>query len=128
MHIFPLNQLAQFNDKSPGVQVIARSGPARHVLFSFQAGQSLPEHTTSSQIAVQVVSGQLTFTLHGETRELEPGQLLLLEAGVPLVFSSLLVGVASLCDVRKLGRMGGKTLALYLCTRSSTSFVGWRVI
>ncbi len=83
MHIFPLNQLAQFNDKSPGVQIIARSGPARHVLFSFQAGQSLPEHTTSSQITVQVVSGQLTFTVRGETRELAPGQLLLLEAGVP---------------------------------------------
>lgn len=35
---------------------------------------------------------------------------------VPLVFASLLVGVASLGDIRKLGRLGGRTLALYLTT------------
>ena len=35
---------------------------------------------------------------------------------VPLVFSSLLVGIASLGDIRKLGRMGGRTLGVYLLT------------
>ena len=35
---------------------------------------------------------------------------------VPLVFASLLVGTASLNDVRKLGRIGGKTIAFYMCT------------
>ena len=35
---------------------------------------------------------------------------------VPLVFASLLVGTASLNDIRKLGRIGGKTLIYYLCT------------
>jgi len=35
---------------------------------------------------------------------------------VPLVFASLLVGTASLDDIRKLGRIGAKTLAYYLCT------------
>ena len=35
---------------------------------------------------------------------------------VPLVFCSLLVGVASLGDVRKLGRLGGKTIGIYLVT------------
>jgi len=35
---------------------------------------------------------------------------------VPLVFASLLVGTASLNDIRKLGRIGAKTLAYYLCT------------
>lgn len=43
---------------------------------------------------------------------------------VPLVFSSLLVGVASLGDVRKLGRMGGKTLGLYLCTTAVAVTIG----
>ncbi|MEZ4434342.1 MAG: dicarboxylate/amino acid:cation symporter [bacterium] len=43
---------------------------------------------------------------------------------VPLVFSSLLVGVASLGDVRKLGRMGGKTLGLYLCTTAIAVTIG----
>lgn len=33
---------------------------------------------------------------------------------VPLIFASLLVGVASLGDLRKLGRIGGKTFAFYI--------------
>lgn len=43
---------------------------------------------------------------------------------VPLVFASLLVGVASLGDVRKLGRMGGKTLGLYLMTTAIAVTIG----
>jgi Na+/H+-dicarboxylate symporter len=43
---------------------------------------------------------------------------------VPLVFSSLLVGVASLGDVRKLGRLGGKTIGLYLVTTAIAVTIG----
>lgn len=43
---------------------------------------------------------------------------------VPLVFSSLLVGVASLGDVRKLGRLGSRTLALYLGTTAIAVTIG----
>ena len=46
---------------------------------------------------------------------------------VPLVFSSLLVGVASLGDVRKLGRLGGKTLGLYLLTTAVAVTIGLMV-
>ena len=35
---------------------------------------------------------------------------------VPLVFFSLVVGIASLGDVRKLGRMGGRTLGFFMMT------------
>ncbi len=35
---------------------------------------------------------------------------------VPLVMASLIVGTASLGDITKLGRIGGKTVAYYLCT------------
>jgi len=35
---------------------------------------------------------------------------------VPLVFVSIVCGVASLDDLARLGRVGGKTLGLYLCT------------
>lgn len=43
---------------------------------------------------------------------------------VPLVFASLLVGVASLGDVRKLGRLGSKTLGLYLATTALAVTIG----
>jgi Na+/H+-dicarboxylate symporter len=43
---------------------------------------------------------------------------------VPLVFASLLVGVASLGDVRKLGRLGGKTLGYFLLTTTLAISIG----
>jgi Na+/H+-dicarboxylate symporter len=43
---------------------------------------------------------------------------------VPLVFSSLLVGVASLGDIRKLGRLGVRTLVLYLGTTAIAVSIG----
>ena len=83
MYIFNLHELAHFGDNKPNVKMIARSGHARQILFSFRAGQGLREHTTSSQIAVQVVSGQLTFETADKSQVLTPGQLILLEADVP---------------------------------------------
>jgi len=43
---------------------------------------------------------------------------------VPLVFSSLLVGVASLGDVRKLGRLGSRTILLYTATTAVAVSLG----
>ena len=43
---------------------------------------------------------------------------------VPLVFASLLVGTASLGDIRKLGRMGVKTIAYYLTTTALAITIG----
>jgi len=46
---------------------------------------------------------------------------------VPLVFASLLVGVASLGDIRKLGRVGGKTLGYFLITTTLAITIGLTV-
>jgi Na+/H+-dicarboxylate symporter len=43
---------------------------------------------------------------------------------VPLVFASLLVGVAGLGDPRKLGRLGGKTIGLYFVTTACAVTIG----
>jgi Na+/H+-dicarboxylate symporter len=43
---------------------------------------------------------------------------------VPLVAASLLIGTASLGDLRKLGRMGGKTVAYYLGTTAVAVTIG----
>jgi len=43
---------------------------------------------------------------------------------VPLVFASLLVGTASLGDIRKLGRMGVRTIAYYLTTTALAITIG----
>ena len=43
---------------------------------------------------------------------------------IPLVVASLLAGTASLADIRKLGRLGGKTIAYYLCTTALAVTMG----
>ena len=47
---------------------------------------------------------------------------------VPLVLFSLVAGVASLKDTAKLGRIGGKTIALYLCTTAIAISIGLLVV
>ena len=43
---------------------------------------------------------------------------------VPLVLSSLIVGVASLGDLKALGRIGVKTVVLYLLTTAAAIAIG----
>ncbi len=43
---------------------------------------------------------------------------------MPLVFASLVTGIASLADVSKLSRMGGKTIAIYLLTTVFSITIG----
>lgn len=43
---------------------------------------------------------------------------------VPLVFASLVVGASSVGDVKKLGRIGGKTMAYYLMTTAIAVTIG----
>ena len=43
---------------------------------------------------------------------------------VPLVFASLIIGVCGLGDVKKIGRIGTKTLAYYLGTTAFAIFLG----
>jgi proton glutamate symport protein len=46
---------------------------------------------------------------------------------IPLVVSSLMVGTASLGDIRKLGRLGGKTVAFYMTTTAVAVTIGLAV-
>ena len=43
---------------------------------------------------------------------------------VPLVLSSLITGVASLSDLKKLSRIGGKTITIYIVTTAISVTIG----
>ena len=43
---------------------------------------------------------------------------------VPLVLASLITGVASLSDLKELSRIGGKTIAIYVCTTAVSVTIG----
>jgi DAACS family dicarboxylate/amino acid:cation (Na+ or H+) symporter len=47
---------------------------------------------------------------------------------VPLVFASVTTGVASLGDLRRIGRIGGKTLLIFLATTSLAVVVGLTLV
>ena len=47
---------------------------------------------------------------------------------MPLVFASLVTGIASLADVRKLSRMGGRTIGIYMLTTVVSITIGLLVV
>ena len=53
---------------------------------------------------------------------------LLLLIAVPLVLASLITGIASLADLQKLSRIGGKTIAIYLGTTFVALLIGLSVV
>jgi quercetin dioxygenase-like cupin family protein len=81
--VFDVRKLARFREEGPSVQVLSDIGAARLVLFAFKAGQQLKEHTTSSQLLVQVLRGRITFTSAGNSIRLQAGMVLQVEAQVP---------------------------------------------
>ncbi|MBT8441625.1 MAG: dicarboxylate/amino acid:cation symporter [Gammaproteobacteria bacterium] len=44
--------------------------------------------------------------------------------GVPLVLGSLVTGIASLSDIKKLSRIGGRTIAIYIVTTAVAVIIG----
>jgi quercetin dioxygenase-like cupin family protein len=55
----------------------------RVVVFAFDAGQELTEHTAAAPALVQVVSGRLRLTLGSETTEVGPGSWVHMPAQLP---------------------------------------------
>lgn len=53
---------------------------------------------------------------------------LLMFVAIPLVLASLIVGAASLGDIRHVGRLGGKTMLFYLCTITAAITVGLTLV
>ncbi len=64
-------------------RTVFTGGPARLVLFGFDAGQELTEHTSPHHAFVQILSGRCEFTLAGNARELKAGDLLYMPPGLP---------------------------------------------
>lgn len=62
---------------------VLRAEGARVVMFAFDAGQELSEHTAAVPALLQVLSGRLSVTASGRTVELAPGGLIHLPTRLP---------------------------------------------
>ena len=73
-------------DVQPGstvTKVIEKDGPLRLVLFAFDEGEELTEHTASVPVVLQIVSGSVTVGASGATHLLTLDGWLYLEANEP---------------------------------------------
>jgi len=56
---------------------------AKIVLFGLAGGQEMSRHTAASAAIVEILQGQVRFTLDGEEKELSIGSWVFMEANVP---------------------------------------------
>lgn len=64
-------------------RVVEKDGPLRLVLFAFDEGEELTEHTASVPVVLQVISGSVTVGASGESHRLTSGGWVYLEASEP---------------------------------------------
>lgn len=72
-HADLLDLLPVIPDNSIVSRTVYKDDRVKAVLFGFAAGQSLSEHKAVQSAILQIVSGEATITLAGETREAKAG-------------------------------------------------------
>jgi quercetin dioxygenase-like cupin family protein len=70
-------------------RTLLRTASGRVVLFGFDAGQELTEHTSPHHALVQVLTGRCEWKLGGETRTLQAGDLLYMPPHLPHAVKAL---------------------------------------
>jgi quercetin dioxygenase-like cupin family protein len=81
--VLSLPQETQFAANGIVSRLLFRSPTTRVVLFGFDQGQELSEHTSTSHALIQVLSGSCEFSLEGTPRRLKAGDLLYLPPNLP---------------------------------------------
>ena len=82
-HIADLAPLIEVAPESTVSRTALRAEGVRIVLFSFDTGQELTEHTAAVPILLQVLDGRLRVGADGQHVELAPGGLVHIGARVP---------------------------------------------
>jgi quercetin dioxygenase-like cupin family protein len=78
-----LPSLIDVTPESTVSTTVLKAEGVRIVLFSFDAGEELSEHTAAMPVLLQTLSGRLEVTADGRTIELMPGSVAHLSTRVP---------------------------------------------
>ncbi len=73
----------RFADNGIVSRTVAMEGDARLVLFGFDAGAQLTEHTTTRRAIVQILSGVCEFSLAGVPHTVKAGDVIHLPPNLP---------------------------------------------
>jgi quercetin dioxygenase-like cupin family protein len=82
-HIDELGALIELAADSTVSRTVLKAEGARVVLFAFDTGQELSEHTAAVPILLQVLDGRLRVGADGQHVELAPGGLVHIGSRVP---------------------------------------------
>lgn len=78
-----VSALVDIADDSTVSRTVLKGEGARLVVFSFDAGQELSEHTAAVPVLLQTLDGSLQVTASGATVTLAPGDVIHLPTRVP---------------------------------------------
>lgn len=78
-----VGSLVEIQPEATVSRTVLQAEGARVVLFSFDAGQVLTEHTAAVPALLQVLDGHLRISADGRTVDLRPGGLVHLAARLP---------------------------------------------
>ncbi len=82
-HIEELGALIEVAPESTVSRTVLKAEGVRVVLFAFDAGQELSEHTAAVPILLQVLDGRLRVGADGEQVEITPGGIVHIGSRVP---------------------------------------------
>ena len=78
-----LKTLVSYSDGAVISRTLLKKETGNITLFSFDTGQGLSEHTSPFDAVVQVVEGEGTFVIAGESQTLQAGEMMIMPANIP---------------------------------------------
>ncbi|WP_454293938.1 cupin domain-containing protein [Salana multivorans] len=92
-------ELVEIQPESTVSRTVLKAEGVRVVLFGFDAGQVLTEHTAAMPVVLHTVRGHLRVTADGRTVDLLPGDLLHLRTREPHAVEAVAASILSLTMV-----------------------------
>lgn len=101
--------LVQVQEDSTVSRTVLKAEGVRVVLFSFDAGQVLTEHTAAMPVLLQTLDGHLRVTADGRTVDLRPGDLVHLTTRLPHSVEAVEPSrlLLTMIDARQAGKPAG---------------------
>jgi len=101
----------QYNENKVSISVLFETDTTKEIRILFKAGQVMKKHQTKFPISVELVDGKLDFGVNNEIHNLEKGDLLALDGGVPhdltaITDSIVRLTLSKLDDVNRVKAVG----------------------
>ena len=80
---YNLAQMTEYQEGAVVSRTLLKSASGTLTVFSFDAGQSLSEHTVPFNAFIQVLDGEGEITVAGKMSVVKPGEIILMPGGLP---------------------------------------------